>query len=130
MIKLLPHTKQLYISFDAGSEETYKITRVGGDWNRLLENTKFIIDLIAKYKFQTEIKADFVVQKSNYKDLPKFAELCKDLGIKPNHMQKMWNWGTWDHDVFADLNVYNRDHPLYEEVKHQFSLANFTIAKN
>jgi len=130
MIKLLPYIKQLYISFDAGSEETYKITRVGGDWNRLLENTKFIVDLIAEYKFQTDVKADFVVQKSNFKDLPKFAQLCKELGIKPNHMQKMWNWGTWDDDVFADLNVYDRGHPLYEEVRQQFTLANFTIAKN
>lgn len=130
MIKLLPFISNLYISFDAGTEETYKITRVGGDWNRLLDNTKFILKLIKEYNFRTVVRADFVVQKDNYKDLPEFVNLCKQLGIRPNHMQKMWNWGTWDQETFESLNVYDKKHLLYEDVKMYFNRANLPIAKN
>lgn len=130
LIKFLPYISELYISFDAGCEETYNITRVGGDWNRLIENTKFIKQLIEENKFKTKLRADFVVQKDNYKDLPKFAELCKEIGITPNRMQKMWNWGTWDDETFKSLNVYNVDHPLYEDVKKYFEISKLQIAKN
>ena len=128
--KLLPYVSELRISFDAGSEEIYQLTRVGGDWNRLIENTKFIIELINDCGFKTNLLADFVVQKHNYKDLPKFAELCNKLGIKINLMQKMWNWGTWDTETFDDMNVYHPEHPLYDDVKKHFKLANLPMSKN
>lgn len=130
MIRFLPYISELYVSFDAGCEETYQKTRLGGNWQRLLDNTTFIINLIKKHNFKTMLKADFVVQKDNYKDIPKFVQLCKELGIKPNKLQKMWNWGTWDIETFHELNVYDFSHPLYEEVKKQFELANLPIAKN
>ena len=128
--KLLPYVSELRISFDAGSEEIYKLTRVGGDWGRLIENTKLVVNLINENKFKTKVTADFVVQKNNYKDLPEFVEVCKNLNIKPNTMQKMWNWGTWDTETFNDMNVYHPNHPLYEDVKKYFQLANLPMAKN
>lgn len=130
MVQFLPYISELYISFDAGTEETYKLTRVGGDWNRLLENTKFIVDLIKENNFKTNVRADFVVQRYNYKELPQFANVCKELGIRPNRMQKMWNWGTWDQSTFDDLNVYNPSHELYNDVKKYFKLANLPMANN
>jgi sulfatase maturation enzyme AslB (radical SAM superfamily) len=127
---LLPYVSDLRISFDAGCAETYALTRVGGDWNRLIRNTEFIIELIKEHKFKTKVSADYVVQKNNYKDLPKFVELCNRIGVKINLMQKMWNWGTWDEETFDDMNVYNPEHPLYEDLKTYFKLAKLPIAKN
>jgi MoaA/NifB/PqqE/SkfB family radical SAM enzyme len=128
MINLLPYVSELRISFDAGSEETYKQTRVGGDWNRLLDNTEFIIDLIKQHKFNTRVYADFVVQKNNYKDLPLFATICRRLGVQMN-IQKMWNWGTWDDTTFLDMNVYNPNHAEYSELQEYFKIAGLPIAK-
>lgn len=128
MINLLPYVSELRISFDAGSEDTYKQTRVGGDWNRLLDNTEFIIDLIKQHKFNTRVYADFVVQKNNYKDLPLFATICRRLGVQMN-IQKMWNWGTWDDTTFLDMNVYNPNHAEYSELQEYFKIAGLPIAK-
>lgn len=127
--KLLPFISNLRISFDAGCQETYKLTRVGGDWDNLLENVMFIKELINQNNFDTTLSADFVVQKYNYKDLPLFANLCRSLNLSMN-IQKMWNWGTWDTETFHDMNVYDTKHDLYDDVVNYFKLANLPIAKN
>jgi sulfatase maturation enzyme AslB (radical SAM superfamily) len=127
--KLLPFVSNLRISFDAGCKDTYKLTRVGGDWDKLLENVIHVKNLIKQHNFETTLSADFVVQKSNYKDLPMFASLCRSMGLHMN-IQKMWNWGTWDTDTFHDMNVYNSSHYLYDDVVKYFNQANLPIAKN
>ena len=126
----LPYVSDLRISFDAGCAETYKLTRVGGDWNRLIENTKFVVALIKENKFKTKVSADYVVQKNNYKDLPQFVQLCKELEIQVNITHKMWNWGTWDEETFKDMNIYHPSHPMYEDLKTYFKLADLPMAKN
>lgn len=125
----LPYISNLRISFDAGCEETYKLTRVGGNWNNLLDNVKFVKELVKENKFRTHLSADFVVQKNNYKDLPIFANLCRELGLSMN-IQKMWNWGTWDTEIFHDMNVYDTKHYLYKDVEKYFRLASLPMAKN
>jgi MoaA/NifB/PqqE/SkfB family radical SAM enzyme len=127
---LLPYISDLRISFDAGCAETYKLTRVGGDWDRLIENVKFVVSMIKEHKLNTRVSADYVVQKNNYKDLPQFVEVCKELDIQVNITHKMWNWGTWDEDTFDDMNIYHPKHPLYEDLKAYFKLAKLPMAKN
>ena len=129
VLKLLPYISELRISFDAGCEQTYKLTRVGGQWDNLLKNVKFVKDLIEENNFKTKLSADFVVQKSNYKDLPLFANLCREFGLSMN-IQKMWNWDTWDKEVFYDMNVYDSKHYLYDDLKEYFKLANLPMAEN
>lgn len=126
----LPYISDLRISFDAGCAETYALTRVGGDWDRLIENTKFVVALIKEHKFKTKVSADYVVQTNNYKDLPKFVEICNELGVQVNLTHKMWNWGTWDEETFNNMNVYHPDHPQYEDLKTYFKLAGLPMAKN
>lgn len=126
----LPYVSDLRISFDAGCAETYGLTRVGGDWDRLIENVKFVVALIKEHNFKTVVSADYVVQKNNYKDLPQFVEVCKELDIRVNITHKMWNWGTWDDETFNDMNIYHPKHPLYQDLKTYFELANLPMAKN
>lgn len=130
LLRLLPYISDIRISFDAGTENSYKLTRVGGQWENLIKNVKFLVNIIKENNFATKVSADFVVQKNNYKDLPQYAELCKQLGIVVNITQKMWNWGSWDTDTFNEMNVYNPDHQLYNDVKHYFELANLPMAVN
>ena len=127
---LLPYVSDLRISFDAGCPETYTLTRVGGDWDRLIENVKFVVALIQERKFKTIVSADYVVQKNNYKDLPQFVKVCKELGIQVNITHKMWNWGTWDEETFNDMNIYHPNHPLYQDLKTYFKLAGLPMANN
>jgi|688.fasta_scaffold151101_2 sulfatase maturation enzyme AslB (radical SAM superfamily) len=118
--KLMPTIKELRISFDAATADTYKKIRVNGDWNLLIDNVQWTRDLIARSNAQTKVTADFVVQRDNYKEIPAFVELCQDLGIKHINFQKMWNWGTWPQRVFDHNNVYDPAHALYPELADVF----------
>ena len=61
---LLPYIKELRVSFDAATPETYALTRVNGNWTKLLENIAHIQSLGFN-----RITADFVVQKDNYHEI-------------------------------------------------------------
>lgn len=116
VLDLLPSISELRISFDAATEETYRRVRINGQWTRLLDNTKWIVEQIRHRGTSTKVSADFVVQKTNYREIPQFVELCHRLDIKHINWQKMWNWGTWSMTEFDEMNVYRRDHPAYPEI--------------
>lgn len=113
---LLPYISEMRISFDAGSPEVYAKTRIGGNWERLIENVKFLVAVKKENNLATKVTADFVVQKNNYKDIPSYFNLCQELGIEANPLQKMWNWGTWSDEQFDEMNVYTSTHTLFNEV--------------
>jgi sulfatase maturation enzyme AslB (radical SAM superfamily) len=111
---LLPHMSELRISFDAATADTYHKVRVNGIWDNLLENVQWVMDVIHKNNFSVQVTADFVVQKTNYKEIPQFKQLVNRLGIQQINYQRMWNWGTWPKEQFDDMNVYHQDHPEYD----------------
>ena len=114
--RLLPFIKELRISFDAATADTYHRVRVNGQWDQLLENTRWVIDQIQQNGFQTQVTADYVVQLDNYQEIPVFSQLCSDLGIKHINYQRMWNWNTWPIEELDRRNVYNEKHELYPDV--------------
>jgi sulfatase maturation enzyme AslB (radical SAM superfamily) len=114
--RLLPSLKELRISFDAATANTYQKIRINGMWDTLLANTKWVRNLIQEKNAPTVLSADFVVQLDNYHEIPAFVELCNELKIKNINFQKMWNWGTWSQEEFAHKNIYNTDHAEYEKL--------------
>ena len=114
--RLLPYVSELRISFDAATADTYHRVRVNGQWDTLLENTRWIVNLVKEQQLPLLITADFVVQRDNYKEIVLFKQLCAELGIQQINFQKMWNWYTWSEDEFVKLNVYNPAHPEYKQV--------------
>ena len=112
----LPYVDAFRISFDAGTPNTYKDIRVNGDWNSLLENSKFIKKLIDQSGFNIKIISDFVTQLDNYKEIPNYISITKSLGFDKTNINKMWNWGTWTMDEFEKLNVTNPQHPHYKDL--------------
>lgn len=116
LTKLLPSVRELRISFDAATPETYSKIRVGGSWDLLLENVAWVKQYIDDNNLPTKISADFVVQKDNYQEIAEFNQLCQTLGITNINYQKMWNWGTWSLDEFQQNNVYNKEHSEYPKL--------------
>lgn len=123
--RLLPHTKELRISFDAATADTYSKIRVGGVWEHLLENVRHVQAQIARLGAKTVVSVDFVVQKDNYKEIPMLRKLCRDMGITKIQYQRMWNWGTWPLEEFTDKNIYNPEHPDYKQLLIAFNLAGY-----
>lgn len=107
------------ISFDAGSAQTYTQTRRGGDWNKLIENCRYIIDWKRQNHAKMEIVANFVVQTSNYQDILNFAQICKDLEFDEINFQKVVDWGKWQQgqvNFFTEHAVWMSSHPKHNDL--------------
>lgn len=107
------------ISFDAGSPEVYAVTRRGGDWDKLLESCRYIIDWKANTNSKMQIVANFVVQTANYRDIHNFVRICNELGFDEISFQKVVDWGQWRNgsaNMFAEHAVWMSTHANYDEL--------------
>lgn len=115
------HVMRFKISFDAGTPETYAVTRRGGNWEQLIESCEYIIKWKQKNYSQMDIVANFVVQNHNYRDILKYVELTKQLGFDEISFQKVVDWGRWTDprtgiNTFTEHAVWMPDHPNYNEL--------------
>lgn len=104
------YVKTCEISIDAATKDTYENkTRLGGNWDELVENLKFIstIDTL-RY-----IKTSFVVQKSNYKEMKLFYDLMSEIFNNKASIffGRINNWGTFTDSKFIEQCVHMKDHP-------------------
>lgn len=99
------------ISFDAGTEEVYRVTRCGGDWSKLLRNVNYIKNWKTENSSNMCLTANFVVQTSNYKDMIEYVKICDQLGFDEINFQKIDNWGTFNN--FNHHAVWMNSHPDY-----------------
>ena len=108
------------ISIDAGTKDTYENkTRLGGNWDNLLTNLKFI----GTIPTLTSIKTSFVVQDSNYMEMEIFYNLMYSIFSKKVEVffGKITNWGTFSEGEFKIKQVWNINHPEHELFKKEFN---------
>ena len=119
MKSIHPFVNSCEISIDASTKETYETkTRIGGNWEVLLENLHFItkIHTIKHYIFS------FVVQDTNYKEMYDFYRMIESYMSKREDKIKwevktnvITNWGTYADDVFNQKDVSNPTHQEHSE---------------
>lgn len=73
--------KTIAISIDGATKETYERIRLGGKFEKLMEN----IEILSKLKRECRsrlpvLRFIVVVMKSNYRELPRIVELARSLG--------------------------------------------------
>lgn len=106
------------ISFDAGTQDTYENkTRVGGDWNLLIENCKYLDKKSLDYD-NFNICYDFVVQYDNYKEMRKYIRLIDKQfpNAESINFSLITDWGTWPKDVYEQKCIWKEDHPNHKEL--------------
>jgi len=114
MSKVHKYVKSCEISIDAATKDTYENkTRLGGNWDELIDNLKFI-STIPTLK---SIKTSFVVQQSNYKEMKQFYDLMYFIfGNKVNvFFGKITNWGTFTDEAFFKHKIWDKAHPDYDD---------------
>ena len=114
------YVKSCEISIDAGTKFTYENkTRLGGNWDVLIENLKFI-NTIPKLK---NIKASFVVQDSNYMEMSEFYDIiCNIFGVKSKiFFGKIINWGTYSEEEFKIKKIWDESHPEHSKFVTEFN---------
>jgi organic radical activating enzyme len=114
MSNIHPYVKTCEISIDAATKDTYENkVRLGGNWDELIDNLKFI-STIPTLK---SVKTSFVVQTSNYKEMRQFYDLMYSIfGNKLNvFFGKITNWGTFTNDEYKEHKVWDESHPFYND---------------
>ena len=104
----------ILVSADAATEETYGPIRKGGDWDLLMANLKHLGERRAEGKF-THFRMDFVVQDSNFREMPAYVDLAKEMGVDVVYFMIVRNWGTWTPKQFDEKCVWKKTHPDFEE---------------
>ena len=110
--KLLPKTSifsvihEYNISVDAGNKQTYEKVRLGGKWEILIDNVKWLTENVDQ-----RIYINFVVQKDNWKSLLDFEEWISALGVN-GRLTRLEDWATFD---FTKNNVLDEKHPEYHD---------------
>ena len=113
MKNVWPYIKSCEISIDAATKDTYENkTRLGGNWDELISNLKFISTI----PNLQNVKTSFVVQQSNYKEMKLFYDLMLEIfGKKANvFFGKITNWGTFTDEEFKSHQIWNPSHPEHE----------------
>ena len=98
------------ISIDAATKDTYENkTRIGGNWDELMENLQFISTL-PKLK---RIKTSFVVQQANYTEMKDFYDMMISIFKSKAEVffGRINNWGTFTDEVFFTHKVWDKAHP-------------------
>lgn len=110
--------KSCEISIDAATKKTYDIVRRGGDWDKLIENLKFIVTIPSIVKFHFSM----VVSDDNYKEMLDFHTLLKNIFDKyaPTanwqvFYNKLTDWGTFPPEVLRKKQVFLPENELYDD---------------
>jgi hypothetical protein len=114
MIKIHKNLHTIFISLDAAKEDTYNIVRRGGDLNKAISNIEFLSTLLNTGTIN-KLQLDFVVQDTNFRELPDFVALGIRLKVSKVYFQKISNWGSYDSNEFKNKDICSPQHPQHSE---------------
>ena len=95
---------------DAAEPETYAVVRRGGNWDRLQANLRFLGGLRREGAFR-ELRLAFVVQAENWRQIPAFIAMGREVGASVVHFAPIENWGTFAPAVYESKAVHFPIHP-------------------
>ncbi|MEW6101141.1 MAG: radical SAM protein [Candidatus Omnitrophota bacterium] len=72
---------EIIVSCDGASSETYAKYRVGGDFQRVIENMKYLCDLKKELGKSTKIVWNFLVFRHNEHELDKARAMAEEIGV-------------------------------------------------
>ncbi|MFA7344975.1 MAG: SPASM domain-containing protein [Terrimicrobiaceae bacterium] len=107
----------LEISVDAARPETYAVVRLGGQFDRLMANLRFLRDrrregLIPSWHLS------FVVQNLNFREMPDFVRMALDLEVDGVVFKKFIprSWLAKDLERFKnEYGVHDPENPMHAE---------------
>lgn len=109
--------REVTVSIDAASRDTYRKIRKGGDWGTLMESLAQMAEDKQRYGFQ--LMLNFVVQKDNYREMQGFVELAKHFRADEVNFQQvrfrpeMQTYMTLD-EFQNNFAIHRSEHPEYQ----------------
>ena len=85
------------------------------------------LEWLSHNRQHSQVRLNFVIQKTNYRDLPAFVDLCKRFNFD-GCIMKLDDWGTWNdkpvatpdnwtiqNGTFLDHDICNAEHPNHKD---------------
>ena len=86
---IFDHLNVLNISIDGATKDTYEKLRLGGLWEKIIENLQFI-----KEQKKFPVYLHMVVQKDNWHEMGKMLELADQYNFEKVYFNEIENWNT------------------------------------
>lgn len=103
--------KQVTISIDAATSDTYEAIRRGGTWKKLIAAMKFFQR--KKRELEFSFRTRMVVQNRNFAEIQQFYDFCKSFDVDRIEYSKLTDWKTWSPAQFQEHNVFDPTHSNY-----------------
>jgi len=113
---LEPSIRQVLISIDAATAETYQVVRRGGTWKQLTSAMKFLQK--KKHELGFDFRTRMVIQNRNYQEIHQFYDFCKSYDVDRIEYAKVSNY-AWSEQEFREHNVFDLTHPNYAAAKEE-----------
>ena len=104
------------ISMHAYNKETYQKIMVGSDYDKVVENIKWLSGL-KKIGQLKHLDLYFVVQKMNYKEMKDFVKFAEENDADV-YFWEYRNWGNNLGQEYGSLAVFEKFHPEYQDFAH------------
>jgi pyruvate-formate lyase-activating enzyme len=112
---LEPAIRNLTISIDAATNNTYTRIRRGGTWEKLLSSMDFLKSKKQKLKFKFITR--MIVQQQNYNEALDFYNFCKLYDVDEIQYSRLSNWQTWPLNEFRQHDVFDINHPERDQAR-------------
>ncbi len=86
---ILPIARDIKVSFDGATKDTFDRIRVNGRFEKVCENTRNLSKQLEKYGKRSILSLQMTLMQSNFKELPSLVDLAHQLGadrVKAYHM--------------------------------------------
>jgi len=107
--------KELGVSIDGATKETYEKLRLGGKWEKINENLEYISELKNKHGFRFIMH--YVVQKDNYHEMEDIVMLAGKYNADRVWFSRIQDWNTWSN--FSEHNIFDVQHPQHNDYRTQ-----------
>ena len=110
---VIRNLKELGVSIDGATKETYEKLRLGGRWEKINENLKHIAELKDRHGFRFIMH--YVVQKQNYHEMEDIVMLGEKYKADRVWFSRIQDWNTWGN--FSEHNIFDAQHPQHNDYR-------------
>lgn len=98
---VIGNLRELGVSIDGASKDTYEKLRLGGRWDKILEGLECMAEQKQKHGFRFILH--FVVQKDNFHEMNDIIDLGERYGADRVWLNKIQDWGTIENFGSQDI---------------------------
>lgn len=100
-------------SLDAVTPETHSVLRRGGTFSTVMDNVHFVLSARGVHSFH--VYFNFVVQRRNFRELVRFVEQARDVGVDAVNVSPMGDWGSYSREGYLREAVHYTSHPEHAD---------------